>query len=98
MSQVYLIYQKVKKNYTLGDKRATTKQKQTKLIVNIKTLIIYFYFVELTIGKACSVNSDCKETDGLCKRGRCYCSRFYRYDANSRDCIKGIASVICILV
>jgi hypothetical protein len=62
-----------------------------------------FYFVESTvhaveqtIGKICSVNTDCKETGALCKLDRCYCSRFFRYDAEAKNCIKGIASYIFI--
>ncbi|XP_060594398.1 uncharacterized protein LOC132748779 [Ruditapes philippinarum] len=41
-----------------------------------------------TIGKACLHTSNCNESGALCKEGLCYCSHFFRYDAEARNCIK----------
>ncbi|XP_060568584.1 uncharacterized protein LOC132727173 [Ruditapes philippinarum] len=41
-----------------------------------------------TIGKACLHTSDCNESGALCKERLCYCSHFFRYDVETRNCTK----------
>ncbi|XP_060568076.1 uncharacterized protein LOC132726735 [Ruditapes philippinarum] len=41
-----------------------------------------------TIGTACTSNSDCNESEAICNQGYCFCNRFYRYDPDSKECMK----------
>ncbi|XP_045176433.2 uncharacterized protein LOC123536971 [Mercenaria mercenaria] len=41
-----------------------------------------------TIGSTCNSSIDCKETGAECLVGKCFCGRLYRYDANTKDCVK----------
>ncbi|XP_060553588.1 uncharacterized protein LOC132714694 [Ruditapes philippinarum] len=41
-----------------------------------------------TLGKACSSNADCIETEGVCIGGMCFCHQLYAYNNTINDCTK----------
>ncbi|XP_060589776.1 SCO-spondin-like [Ruditapes philippinarum] len=38
-----------------------------------------------TIGKLCTVDADCIETEGMCIGGRCFCNALYRYSVSLQN-------------
>ncbi|XP_060602659.1 uncharacterized protein LOC132755761, partial [Ruditapes philippinarum] len=41
-----------------------------------------------TLGKACSSNADCIETEGVCIGGMCFCHQLYAYNNTINNCTK----------
>ncbi|XP_060593194.1 coadhesin-like, partial [Ruditapes philippinarum] len=41
-----------------------------------------------THGKNCSSHTDCKETEGVCIQGTCFCHQLYAYNNSTKNCTK----------
>ncbi|XP_060562620.1 SCO-spondin-like isoform X1 [Ruditapes philippinarum] len=41
-----------------------------------------------THGKACSNHTDCKETEGVCIQGKCFCHQLFAYNNTVKNCTK----------
>ncbi|XP_060572500.1 uncharacterized protein LOC132730560 [Ruditapes philippinarum] len=41
-----------------------------------------------TIGRHCTRDTDCVETNGTCIRRKCFCNHLYRYNETLQNCIK----------